>query len=88
MAFARRYEGFHEADFAHARKRSCMGLGFSMHSLIMGHLGSDATAAASITSVVQEIVTCVCKGVSAGAGIIIGKLLGQNLFDKAKAYGR
>lgn len=64
------------------------GLGFSMHSLIMGHLGSDATAAASITSVVQEIVTCVCKGISAGAGIIIGKLLGQNLFDKAKMYGR
>ena len=64
------------------------GLGFSMHSLIMGHLGSDATAAASITSVVQEIVTCVCKGVSAGAGIIIGKLLGQNLFGKAKIYGR
>ena len=64
------------------------GLGFSMHSLIMGHLGSDATAAASITSVVQEIVTCVCKGISAGAGIIIGKLLGQNLFGKAKIYGR
>ena len=64
------------------------GLGFSMHSLIMGHLGSDATAAASITSVVQEIVTCVCKGISAGAGIIIGKLLGQELFDKAKTYGR
>ena len=64
------------------------GVGFSLHSLIMGHLGSDATAAASIASVVQEIVTCVCKGVSAGAGIIIGKLLGQNLFDKARAYGR
>ena len=64
------------------------GLGFSLHSLIMGHLGSDATAAASIASVVQELVTCVCKGVSAGAGIIIGKLLGQNLFDKAKLYGR
>lgn len=64
------------------------GLGFSMHSLIMGHLGSDATAAASITSVVQEIVTCVCKGISAGAGIIIGKLLGRNLFNKAKIYGR
>lgn len=64
------------------------GLGFSMHSLIMGHLGSDATAASSIASVVQEIVTCVCKGISAGAGIIIGKLLGQNLFDQAKVYGR
>lgn len=64
------------------------GLGFSLHSLIMGHLGSDATAAASITSVAQEIITCVCKGVSAGAGIILGKLLGQDLFDKAKTYGR
>ena len=64
------------------------GLGFSLHSLIMGHLGSDATAAASITSVAQEIITCVCKGVSAGAGIMVGKLLGQELFDKAKAYGR
>lgn len=64
------------------------GLGFSLHSLIMGHLGSDATAAASITAVVQEIVTCVCKGISAGAGIIIGKLLGAGLFDRAKTYGR
>lgn len=64
------------------------GLSISMHSLIMGHLGSDATAAASITSVVQELVTCVCKGISAGAGIIIGKLLGQDLFDKARVYGR
>ena len=63
------------------------GLGFSMHSLIMGHLGSDATAAASITSVVQELITCVCKGVSAGAGIIIGKLLGQDLFEEAKKRG-
>ncbi len=64
------------------------GLSISMHSLIMGHIGSDATAAASITSVIQELVTCVCKGVSAGAGIIIGKLLGQDLFEKAKVYGR
>lgn len=64
------------------------GISLSMHSLIMGHLGSDATAAASITSVVQELVTCVCKGISAGTGIIIGKLLGQSLFEQAKAYGR
>ena len=64
------------------------GLGFSMHSFIMGHLGSDATAAASITSIAQELITCVCKGISAGAGIMLGKLLGQNLFDRAKVYGK
>ena len=64
------------------------GIGFSLHSLIMGHLGSDATAAASITSIVQELVTCVCKGISSGAGIMIGKILGLSLFDKARAYGK
>ncbi len=64
------------------------GLGFSLHSLIMGHLGTDATAAASITSVVQEIVTCMCKGISSGASIIIGKLLGNSHLEKAKIYGR
>lgn len=64
------------------------GIGFSMHAMIMGHLGSDATAAASITSVAQEMITCICKGISAGAGIMIGKLLGQNLFEKATEYGK
>lgn len=64
------------------------GVGFSLHSLIMGHLGSDATAAASIASVAQELITCICKGVAAGAGIMIGKLLGQGLLDKAKEYGK
>lgn len=64
------------------------GMSITIHSVIMGHLGSDATAASSITSVALEIVTCICKGISTGAGIMIGKLLGQNLFDKAKEYGR
>ena len=39
-------------------------------------------------SVVQQLVTCVCKGISAGAGIIVGKLLGEKLFDRAKECGR
>lgn len=63
------------------------GLGYSAHSLLMGHMGSDATAAASIASLMLELITCVCKGLSAGAGIMIGKLLGDSRFEKAKAYG-
>ena len=64
------------------------GLGYSAHSLLMGHMGFDATAAASITSVMLELITCMCKGLSAGAGIMIGKLLGDSQFEKAKTYGR
>ena len=64
------------------------GLSISVHSFVMGHLGSDATAASSIASVAQSLVVCICHGIGSGAGIMIGKLLGQGMFDQAKAYGR
>ena len=64
------------------------GLSISVHSFIMGHLGSDATAASSIASVAQSLVVCICHGIGSGAGIMVGKLLGQGMFDRAKAYGR
>ncbi len=63
------------------------GLSISAHSFIMGHLGTDATAAASITGVAQQLIQCFTHGLSSGAGIMIGALLGQNLLDKAKQYG-
>lgn len=53
------------------------GMSIAAHSVIMGHLGTDAAAASSITSVVQELITCACRGIASGAGIIIGKFLGQ-----------
>ena len=64
------------------------GVGFSLHSMIMGHLGTDAAASSSIAGVIQELVTCLIKGTAAGTGIMIGRLLGQDLFEKAKRYAR
>lgn len=64
------------------------GLSISAQSLIMGHLGTDATAAASVTSVALQLMQCLGNGLSSGAGIMIGRLLGQNHLDKAKQYGR
>ena len=64
------------------------GLSMTMHSFILGHLGTDATAASSVTSVAQQLIGCLTHGLSSGAGIMIGSLLGNNLLDKAKAYGR
>ena len=64
------------------------GLSMTMHSFILGHLGTDATAANSVTSVAQQLIQCLTTGLSAGAGIMIGQLLGQNLLNKAKEYGK
>ena len=64
------------------------GLSMTMHSFILGHLGTDATAAYSVTGVAQQLIQCLTNGLAAGGGIMIGQLLGQNLLDKAKEYGK
>ncbi|MBR5111243.1 MAG: polysaccharide biosynthesis C-terminal domain-containing protein [Clostridia bacterium] len=64
------------------------GLSMTMHAFILGHLGTDATAACSVTGVAQQLIQCMTNGLSAGGGIMLGQLLGQNLLDKAKVYGK
>ncbi len=64
------------------------GLSISVHSIIIGHLGTNATAAYSVTIVAQQLIQCVTMGLSTGAGIMIGELLGRNELDKAKEYGK
>ncbi len=64
------------------------GLSMTMHSFILGHLGTDATAAYSVTGVAQQLIQCLTNGLAAGGGIMIGQLLGQNQLEKAKAYGK
>lgn len=63
------------------------GLSMTMHSFILGHLGTDATAANSVTSVAQQLIQCLTQGLASGLGIMIGQQLGKNRLDKAKQYG-
>ena len=64
------------------------GLSITMHSFILGHLGTDATAACSVTGVAQQLIQCLTMGLSSGGGIMLGQLLGQNLLGRAKEYGK
>lgn len=63
------------------------GCGFSMFSVIMGHLGNDAVAAYSIANIVKNIIACVCLGIGTGGGILIGNVLGSGDMGKAKILG-
>ena len=63
------------------------GVGFTMYSVILGHLGSDAVAANSISGIVKNLAACFCLGLGSGAGIIVGNELGAGRPDKAKEYG-
>lgn len=63
------------------------GVGFTMYSVIMGHLGSDAVAANSIANIVKNLVACFCLGLGSGGGIMVGNELGAGRLDTAKEYG-
>lgn len=63
------------------------GVGFTMSSVIMGHMGSDAVAANSIASVAKNLLICFCIGIGSGGGIMIGNELGAGNLEKAKHYG-
>ncbi len=63
------------------------GCGFTMYSVIMGHLGSDAVAVNSITNIVKNLIVCFCTGLGNGGGIIVGNELGQGNLEQAKEYG-
>lgn len=63
------------------------GCGFTMFSVIMGHMGNDAVAANSIANIVKNIIACLCLGIGTGSGIIIGNELGCGNLEQAKEYG-
>ncbi len=59
-------------------------VGFSMYSVILGHLGSDMVAANSIVVVVRNFATVLSFGLANSSTIWLGKLIGQNEMDAAK----
>ncbi|MDD3337919.1 MAG: MATE family efflux transporter, partial [Lachnospiraceae bacterium] len=64
------------------------GCGFTMYSVIMGHLGSDAVAANAIANIVKNLIACFCLGLGNGGAILVGNELGAGKLERAKKYGR
>lgn len=63
------------------------GVGFTSYTAIMGHMGTDAAAANSVAAVVRDLMCCLCDGISAAGGIIVGNELGSGDLVKGKLYG-
>lgn len=63
------------------------GGGVTMYSVIMGHLGTDATAANSIAGIVRSMIASLCWGIATGVGIVLGGMLGRNELEEAKKAG-
>lgn len=57
---------------------------FSMYSVIIGHLGTDAVAANSFVIVVRNFGTILCFGMASAGGILIGNIIGENKLEEAR----
>lgn len=58
-------------------------LGENVYAMIYGHMGTDASAAMTLTNPVQGLLIGALCGLSQAASIIIGKMLGNKEYDEA-----
>ncbi len=63
------------------------GIGFTSYTAVMGHLGTDAAAANSVSAVVRDLMCCLSNGVAAAAEIMVGNELGSGHLERGKEYG-
>ena len=63
-----------------------MSVAFSMYSVILGHLGSDAVAANSFVVVVRNFGTVLCFGTASAGGILLGNVMGAGNMEHARDY--
>lgn len=64
------------------------GCGFSLYTAILGHLGTDAAAANSVSAVIRDLFCCLCNGMATGANIVLGNEFGAGNTETGKKYGQ
>ena len=64
------------------------GLGFSVYSVILGHLSADCVAANTYAGTLRQLSTVVCFAVANAAAIILGKTMGENRLEEANVYAK
>ncbi len=60
------------------------GAGFSMYSVILGHLGEDIVAANSVVNVLRQLGSVLCFGMAYGGAVVLGKTIGEGDMGRAE----
>ncbi len=64
------------------------GLGFTMYSVILGHLDTNCVAANTYANTLRQLSTVVCFALANAAAIIMGKSMGENRLKDAEVYAK
>lgn len=64
---------------------SVWGAAFAAYSVILGHLGEDIVAAASVINVAKNLAAVACFGMAYGGAVLMGKTMGSGDMERARA---
>lgn len=64
------------------------GLAQAIQTSILGHMGQATIAANSIATTIFQIISVVTYGAASASSVIVGKTIGENRLDDAKAYAK
>ena len=64
------------------------GMGTAANTAILGHMGSAAVAANSVAQVARQLATVVAFGLASATAIYLGKTIGEQKPEHAKAYAQ
>ena len=60
------------------------GLGVSVHSAILGHMGAVVVAANSICNVLHQLMMSLVQGIGSAASVMIGNMVGAREYEEAR----
>lgn len=82
------HKDFLKCSIPHLINSMIWGLGTTMYSVIIGHLGTAITAANSVTAIVRQLAIAVCRGLGQGGEILLAGVLGAGNMIRGREYGR
>ena len=82
------HRDFLKCSIPHLINSMVWGIGTTLYSVIIGHLGTAITAANSVATIVRQLAISVCRGLGQGGEIMLANILGSGDLVKGKKYGR
>lgn len=82
------HKDFLKCSIPHLINGMVWGIGTTMYSIIIGHLGTAITAANSVATIVRHLAIAVCRGLGQGGEILLAGVLGSGDMEKGKLYSK
>lgn len=82
------HKDFLRCSIPHFINSMLWGLGTSVYSSVIGHLGTAVTTAYSAAAIVRNLSISPCRGLAQGVEILLADTLGAKKMSEAKIFGR